>query len=451
MGRYPASFTFGVSTSAYQIEGAYDEDGKGPSIWDAFTRIPGTILDGSTGDVACDHYHRWAEDVALLAELGVDAYRFSISWPRVMPEGRGAPNPAGIGFYDGLIDALLDHGIEPVVTLYHWDLPLALEDAGGWVARDTTSVFASYAGTMAELFGDRVRRWITINEPWVVAERGYVYGDKAPGRHDDGPAALAVAHHLLLGHGLAVQAVTAERPTAEVGITLNLSPVVAASEHPLDLEVARRIDGDVNRWYLDPLSGRGYPDDVIADRRADRWLGAGGLTGFVMPGDLDTIATPAAFLGVNYYERVVARDPRTPAPPERVVDDAARTAMGWECYPDGLHVLLHRLADEYRCASLLVTENGASYPDGPGADGRIHDERRSRFIDAHIDAVAAAIDEGVPVDGYFVWSLLDNFEWAYGYTQRFGIVWVDLETQRRIPKDSFFSYRDRIVSERGRR
>ena len=448
MGRFPASFVWGTSTSAYQIEGAFDEDGKGPSIWDEFVRRPGTIVDGSTGDVACDHYHRWAQDVRLLAELGVDAYRFSVSWPRVIPDGRGQTNPAGVGFYDRLVDALLDVGVEPVVTLYHWDLPLALAERGGWPSRDTAEVFARYASVMADALGDRVRRWITINEPWVVAERGYVYGDKAPGRRNDGQAALATAHHLLLGHGLATEAIAAERPEAQVGITLNLSPVVAASSHPLDIEAARRLDGDLNRWYLDPLYGRGYPDDVVADRRADRWLGAGGLDAFVRPHDMETIAAPTGFLGVNYYERTIARDPATPVPPEVVADDAARTAMGWESYPDGLRELLGRLKDDYGPSSILVTENGASYPDGPGPDGRIHDERRSRFIDEHIDAVGAAIAEGVPVDGYFVWSLLDNFEWAFGYTQRFGIVWVDFATLERIPKDSYVRYRDRIAAER---
>ncbi len=448
MGRFPASFMWGTSTSAYQIEGAFDEDGKGPSIWDEFVRRRGTIVDGSTGDVACDHYHRWAQDVRLLAELGVDAYRFSVSWPRVIPDGRGPTNPAGLGFYDRLVDALLDVGVEPMVTLYHWDLPLTLEERGGWPSRDTAECFARYASVMAAALGDRVHRWVTINEPWVVAERGYVYGDKAPGRRNDGRAALAAAHHLLLGHGLATEAIVAERPGAQVGITLNLSPVVAASRHPLDVDAARRLDGDLNRWYLDPLYGRGYPDDVIADHRADRWLEADGLEAFVGPHDMETIATPTGFLGVNYYERTIARDPATPVPPEVVADDAARTAMGWEAYPEGLRVLLHRLWDDYGPSSIVVTENGASFPDGPGSDGRIHDERRSRFIDEHIDAVGAAVGEGVPVDGYFVWSLLDNFEWALGYTQRFGLVWVDFATLERIPKGSYFRYRDRIAAER---
>jgi beta-glucosidase len=431
---FPDGFLWGAATSSYQIEGSPSADGKGPSIWDAFTRVPGAIEDGSSGDIACDHYRRWEADVDLMADLGLGAYRFSVSWPRVLPDGVGAVNHRGLEFYDRLVDRLLERGIEPFVTLYHWDLPQALQDRGGWPERHTAIAFAEYTRVVAERLGDRATNWITVNEPWVVAKRGYLLGDKAPGHHDPVEAVLA-SHHLLLGHGLAVQAIRDVAPQARIGITLNLSPVVAASDDPKDIDAARRFDGDVNRWYLDPLYGRGYPDDVLGDLESDgvvvdrRYLGS--------PDDHSLIAGTTDFLGVNYYERTIVRNPSTGTPPDVAIPpDAEITDMGWEVYPLGLTELLVHLTDEYRPLSILITENGCSYGDGPDLDGRVHDNRRIEFLRDHLVAAFDAIAAGVPLHGYFVWSLMDNFEWARGYRQRFGVVWVDFETQERTPKDS---------------
>ena len=443
MRTFPDGFLWGAATSAYQIEGSPEADGKGESTWDRFAHLSGTILDGSTGDVACDHYRRWQEDVAVMADLGLKAYRFSVSWPRIQPTGRGPANSAGLDFYDRLVDGLLEAGIEPVVTLDHWDLPLALEDAGGWTERTTAAAFADYAAIVAGRLGDRVRRWITHNEPWVVAHRGYLDGTKPPGR-TDGAAKVLASHHLLLSHGLAVPAIRAAVPDGEVGITLNLSPVVAASDDPADRDAERRFDGDLNRWYLDPLSGFGYPPDVVGDYSAAGWLPAG--LDFVHDGDVETIEAPTDFLGVNYYERHIMRSIHAVEPVEvEIPADAEITEMGWEVYPLGLADILVRVYHDYRPSKIYVTENGCSYLDAPGPDGAIHDERRVRFLDGHLAAAGDAIDAGVPLGGYFVWSILDNYEWTFGYTQRFGIVWVDYDTQERVLKDSALWYRDVIA------
>lgn len=444
--RFPDGFVWGVATSAYQIEGSPEADGKGASIWDTFTRRPGTIEDGTNGDVACDHYRRWESDVDLMADLGLGAYRFSVSWPRVLPDGTGVVNDAGLGFYDRLVDRLLERGIEPWVTLYHWDLPQVLQDRGGWPSRATAEAFAEYAGVVAERLGDRVRRWITLNEPWVIAQRGYLHGDKAPG-HNDAVAAVDASHHLMVGHGLATERIRGASPGARIGITLNLTPVVAVSEHPDDREAARRFDGDVNRWFLDPLFGRGYPDDVLRDRADAGWLEGGAAID--SPSDHDLISNPQDFLGVNYYERtVVGHRPGDDRPVKVIPPEAEVTEMGWEVYPQGLTDLLVGITRDYRPASIVITENGCSFGDGPGVDGHIHDERRIAFLTGHIEAANRSIQAGVPIDGYFVWSLMDNFEWARGYRQRFGLVWVDFETQQRIPKDSAEWYRG-IVSANG--
>jgi len=442
--RFPDGFVWGAATSAYQIEGSPSEDGKGLSIWDTFTRTPGAIKDGSSGDIACDHYRRWESDVDLMADIGLEAYRFSVAWPRVMPNGVGAVNHRGLDFYDRLVDRLLERGIEPYVTLYHWDLPQALQDRGGWPDRQTAVAFADYSRAVVERLGDRVTKWITVNEPWVVAKRGYLLGDKAPGHHDLDQAILA-SHHLLVGHGLASQAIRAVSSRARVGIALNLTPVVAASSDPRDVDAARRFDGDVNRWYLDPLSGRGYPEDVLADLERDgatvdrRYLDSSR--------DHDIISVSTDFLGVNYYERTIIQDAAGDGVPDVVIPpDAAITEMGWEVHPSGLTELLLLLTDEYRPRSILVTENGCSYSDGPDDGGRIRDQRRIDFLRRHIEAAHEALSVGVPLDGYFVWSLMDNFEWARGYRQRFGLVWVDFDTQERIPKDSARWYRDVIAA-----
>lgn len=441
MLRFPEGFFWGTATSSYQIEGAWAEDGKGESIWDRFSHTPGGIEDGSTGDVACDHYHRWPEDVALMSSLGLQAYRFSLSWPRVLPTGRGRVNQAGLDFYDRLVDRLLEAGITPFATLYHWDLPQTLQDEGGWPARSTAEAFAEYGDVVSRRLGDRVKHWITHNEPFVVAFTGHVEGRHAPGLQDF-PAALAAAHHLLLSHGWAVPLIRRHSPAAEVGITLNFSPAVPASPSPADRHAAREFDGVVQRWFVDPLYGRHYPADMAAAFSTRGHL-PGGLA-HVQEGDLDAIAVPTDFLGVNYYFRQVLRD-------EQALDNQPRTVfvapesewtdMGWEVYPLGLYETLSRLHFEYRPTKIYVTENGASYGDGPDAAGRVSDERRIAYLRNHLAAAHRAVQAGVPLSGYFVWSLLDNFEWARGYTQRFGLVWVDFQTQQRIIKDSALWYK----------
>jgi beta-glucosidase len=443
---FPDGFIWGAATSAYQIEGAWNEDGKGESIWDRFCHTPGTIEDGSTGDVACDHYHRWREDIALMKELGLEAYRFSVSWPRILPAGRGKVNQAGIDFYSRLVDGLLEAGIQPFPTLYHWDLPQVLQDEGGWAARSTAEAFVEYANILSRHLGDRVKHWITHNEPFAVAVMGYQKGEHAPGL-TDAPASLKVIHHLLLAHGWAVPVLRRNSPNAEVGITLFFIPVVIASSAAASFHIARQLDGHSNRWYLDPLYGRHYPADLVAEHIAAGNLPPEGLT-FVKPGDLDAIAVPTDFLGVNYYTAITLQDEgesRSPVSPE---PDVECTEMGLPVNPDGLYRLLNRLYFEYQPGRLYITENGASYSDGPDGGGRIRDERRLSYLRKHFMAAHRAIECGVPLAGYFVWSLIDNFEWNRGYAQRFGIIWVDYENQRRIPKDSALWYRQ-VIAENG--
>ena len=434
----PPDFLWGVATSAYQIEGAVRADGRKPSIWDTFCTRPGAVDNGDTGEVACDHYHRWPEDVALLRDLGAEAYRFSVAWPRVRPDGVGPVNPAGLDFYDRLVDALLAAGIRPYVTLYHWDLPQALQDRGGWPQRETAEAFADYAAVVAARLGDRVADWCTVNEPLCVAWIGHLEGKMAPGEQDLGRAVRA-GHHVLLGHGLATAAIRAHaaRP-ASIGPVLNLSPIDAASDRAADVAAARRMDGHVNRWWLDPLYGRGYPADMIA---------AYGIEPPVRGDDLAVIAAPTDFLGVNYYFRqVVADDPDGPAPyaQQLPVPDAAHTAMDWEVNPDGLERLLVEVSEAYRPGRILVTESGSAWPDVVGADGTVVDAERVDHLERHLAACAAAVGRGVPLAGYFAWSLLDNFEWAYGYDKRFGLVHVDYDTQQRTMKASGTRYAELI-------
>jgi beta-glucosidase len=448
MNRYsfPKGFVWGAATSAYQIEGAAAEDGRGESIWDRFARTPSKVEDGSSGDVACDHYHRWKGDIALMKRLGLHAYRFSIAWPRIVPAGRGAINPAGLDFYSRLVDGLLESGIEPYATLYHWDLPQPLQDQGGWTNRATAEAFAGYADAVSRKLGDRVRQWITHNEPWCASMLGYQTGRHAPGL-TDWPSALAASHHLLLSHGLAVPILRANSPAAQVGITLNLCPAVPASESREDHDATRHFDGHFNRWFLDPLYRGSYPSDVVAD-----YIDRGQLDArvpFLKPDDLKAIATPTDFLGVNYYNRTIVRSDRIPESKNQprtvtLVLESEVTDMGWEVYPGGLFQILARLGVEYAVPKMYVTENGASYADGPDEHGRIADARRLRYIRDHLVEAHRAIEHGVPLAGYFVWSLLDNFEWERGYRQRFGITWVDYETQQRTPKDSALWYRQVI-------
>ena len=432
MARFAKDFLWGVATSAYQIEGAATEDGRGESIWDRFCRRPGAIADGSDGSVACDHYRLWRQDLELLSGLGVRAYRFSVAWPRVVPDGRGAVNPRGLDFYDRLVDGLLERGIAPFATLYHWDLPQRLEDEGGWTARSTAEAFVRYADVVAARLGDRVRHYVTHNEPWCTSTLGYERGEHAPGRRDLG-AALATAHHLLLSHGWAVPVIRAHAPGADVGITLNLTPATPASDSDADRAACRDFDGGFNRWFLDPLHGRGYPADMVGKHaRAQAW--PGGTPPFVRDGDLAAIATATDFLGINYYTRAICGAPSGP-PPGPVTD------IGWEVHPEGLAPLLRRVHAEYAPRRIYITENGAAYGTPPTEAGRVPDAERVAYLRAHVLAVADALAHGVPVAGYFAWSLLDNFEWAEGYRQRFGLYWVDYASQRRIAKDSALWYR----------
>ncbi|MCU1638456.1 MAG: beta-glucosidase [Microbacteriaceae bacterium] len=460
---FPADFLFGVATAAYQIEGAAHEEGRTDSIWDAFARVPGAVVRGQSGEVACDHYNRYKGDVSLMADLGLQTYRFSTSWSRVRPDG-GRVNKKGLAFYSKLVDELLEKNIKPWLTLYHWDLPQALEDKGGWTNRDTAYLFTEYAATVHDVLGDRVEAWTTLNEPWCSSFVGYVSGEHAPGIQK--PAAgLAAAHHLLLAHGLTTQELRSRDDALELGITLNLTvadPVDATDER--DMDAARRIDGQFNRFFLDPIFRGSYPEDVLQD------VSAFGLERHIRSGDLEIISAPVDVLGVNYYHgdavsgtparRAITtaapseRPKRSPFPAAEGVHMHRRglpvTAMDWEVQPEGLTRLLRRINDEYTASagvSLYVTENGAAYNDVVAEDGTVHDADRIEFLRAHLDAILDAIDDGIDVKGYFYWSLMDNFEWAWGYDKRFGLVRVDYVSQERTLKDSALEYR-RIIEER---
>jgi beta-glucosidase len=421
--RFPPGFLWGVATSAYQIEGAVHEDGRGDSIWDEFCRRPGAIKDSSSGEVACDHYHRMEEDLALVASLNVRAYRFSISWPRVQPLGSGAWNEKGFAFYERLVDTLLSHGIAPHVTLYHWDLPQALQERGGWASRSTVDRFVDYACEVERRLGDRVASIATHNEPWVVSVLGHEAGIFAPGIKSQ-KIAMQVSHHLLLSHGLATIAMREQGSHVPIGIVLNQSPIHAATESAEDLAKARLDDGLTIRWYMDALLTGAYPQDVLAFLGEDAPV--------TSSADMMAISQPLDFLGVNYYTRNVSG---TGAPRDPVAAGTEVTDMGWEVFPAGLSELLNRLHADYPLPPVYIMENGAAYPDRV-VDGRVQDVDRIRYLRSHIDAMADALDSGVEVRGYFVWSLLDNFEWADGYSKRFGIVHVDYQTQQRTPKDS---------------
>ncbi len=454
--RFPAGFLWGAATAAYQIEGGYDADGRTPSIWDTFARVSGAVVGGDTGDVACDHYHRMPGDVALMRDLGLNAYRFSTAWPRVRPDA-GPVNPRGVDFYARLVDELLASGITPWLTLYHWDLPQVLEDAGGWTNRDTAYRFADYALSLYDALGERVPFWTTLNEPWCSAFLGYTGGQHAPGRQE-GAAGLVAAHHLLLAHGLVVDELRRRGTSAKLGITLNFGHVEPFDpDDEGDLDAARRVDALANRFFLDPLFKGRYADDLVADTEHLTFQGRPWLDA-VRDGDLATVSTPIDVLGVNYYrgEAASARQhadlagsriehPRrpisSPHPGSEHVTFPRRpgydvTAMDWEIQPEGLTRLLIRLRDEYAAPPLYITENGAAYDDLVGPDGVVHDADRTAYLEQHLRAVHHAIEQGVDVRGYFAWSLMDNFEWAYGYGKRFGLVHVDYDTLERTPKDS---------------
>jgi len=429
-------FTWGVSTSSYQIEGAASEGGRGASIWDTFSRIPGAVANGDTGDVACDHYHRYEEDLDLMKWLGVDAYHFSIAWPRVLPNATGALNKVGLDFYDRLIDGALARGIEPWPTLYHWDLPQAAQDRGGWNNRECAHWFAEYAHLMAERFGDRIKNWVTINEPFCSAWLGHLYGVMAPGIKDL-QTAINASHHLLLGHGLAVQALREVSSSFKIGITLNFTPAITLGEKAEDALAVKLADGFDNRWFADPVFKGSYPSDIVE---------AFGKEVPIHSGDMSAISTPLDFLGLNYYFRqTVAYDPSVKPLPYRQVraPNVERTGMDWEVHADSFTELLLRINQDYAPKEFFITENGSAWDDHV-IDGKVDDPNRVSYLERHLDAMFKARDLGVPINGYFAWSLMDNFEWAYGYAKRFGLIYVDYETQKRIPKSSAYYYRERI-------
>ena len=437
---FPEDFLWGTATAAYQVEGAVDEDGRGRSIWDTFSHTPGKVLHGDTGDIACDQYHHLDDDLDLMVELGIQAYRFSVAWPRIQPEGSGPANRLGLDYYRRLVDGLRERSIEPMLTLYHWDLPQTLEDAGGWTNRDTSDRFAEYTGIVYEALSDSVGFWITLNEPWVVAWMGHGYGLHAPGKTDAG-AALATTHHLLLGHGLAMERMRSARDGNRLGVTLNLHPAHPSRDREADVKAARRVDGQANRLYLDPLFRGEYPEDVLL-----HYQGRGADLSFVREGDLGKISVPLDFLGVNYYFRNTVRDAPEGGPPNVPFADldarpivphaAEKTAMGWPVEPEGLTEILVRIKEEYADVPIYVTENGRAVHDYVDPEGGVDDEERVGYLDAHFRAAHEAMERGVDLRGYMVWSFLDNFEWAEGYSKRFGIVFVDYGTQRRVPKSS---------------
>jgi beta-glucosidase len=451
---FPTGFIWGAATSAYQIEGSTSADGRGSSIWDTFVRQPGRVLNGENADVAIDHYRRYRDDVAVMADLGLTAYRFSVSWPRIQPDGAGRVNEAGLDFYRRLVDELLGHGIDPWLTLYHWDLPQALEDAGGWPVRDTSKRFADFAACVHQALGDRVRNWSTVNEPWCAAFLGYASGEHAPGRRDPA-ASIRAAHHLNLAHGLSVQALRAQGPGIQIGGSVNLYAISPASDDEADLDAARRIDGLQNRFFLDALLKGSYPEDVLED------LSQVTEIDFIRDGDLATISTPFDTLMVNYYSRfTVSGRPGGAASAAAAPTGAGSpwpgsehvsfmnggrpvTSMGWEIDDAGLYEVLQRVTREYPGIPLVISENGAAFDD-VDADGTVDDQERLAYIEAHLHVCHAAIEAGIPLKGYFAWSLMDNFEWAWGYGKRFGLVYVDYPTQRRTPKASAFWYADTI-------
>jgi beta-glucosidase len=450
MTRFPEGFLWGTATASYQVEGAVGEDGRGTSIWDTFSHTPGKVYRGDTGDVACDHYRRLEEDLDLMTGLGLKAYRFSVAWPRIQPEGAGPANQKGLDYYRRLVDGLRQRSIEPMLTLYHWDLPQTLEGKGGWTSRDTSERFAEYAGVVYGALADSVSFWITLNEPWVSAWMGHAMGTHAPG-HKDVSKALSATHHLLFGHGLALETMRSTGQEGNrLGITLNLSAVRPASEDAADAEAARRVDGNANRLYLDPLFRGSYPDDMLEHYRAESDLA------FVRDGDLETISAPIDFLGVNYYFRHTVVDGAQDSKLTTAMrfsdlnaatvlpEGVETTAMGWPVEADGLTELLVRLHEEYVDVPIYITENGRAVYDYVDPEGEVDDEERVSYLDAHFRAAHDAMEQGVDLRGYLVWSLLDNFEWAEGYSKRFGIIFVDYGTQRRIPKASAGWYREVI-------
>lgn len=437
--KFPSDFQWGVATSSYQIEGGVDQGGRGESIWDRFSHTEGKTYQGQTGDVACDHYRRFPEDIALMKHLGLSSYRFSAAWVRVIPDGGKTVNPAGLDFYDRVVDELLATGIRPWLTLYHWDLPQALEEKGGWLNRDTSMAFAEYATALADRLGDRVKNWLTLNEPWVSTYLGYVWGGHAPGRTGNDNIA-PVAHHLLLAHGLATERIRAAAPDSRVGIALDMSPMYPRSLHPADVAEARSADTMQNAWFADPLVGRGYPEAGVKELKWDQQE--------VKEGDMAAIAAPLDMLGINYYSReVVASEKITDQErPDPVTnnENSPYTEMGWEVFSPGLYTLLTDIHLRYGFPEIYITENGCAFNDPPPNNGQVEDPDRVSYLRGHLLALHRAMGEGVPVRGYFLWTLMDNFEWAYGFSKRFGLYQMNPDTLERVPKTSADWYRQVI-------
>ena len=439
---FPKDFVWGAAAASYQIEGAAKEDGRGESIWDRFSHTPGNVENGDTGDIACDHYHRWKDDIELMKRIGLHAYRFSIAWPRIFPSGRGMVNEKGLDFYKSLVDGLLDAGIQPYATLYHWDLPQALQDQGGWPARATVEAFVEYADVVTRALSDRVVSWATLNEPMVSAYVGYLIGRHAPG-HQDMDEMLAASHHLLLAHGLVVPVIRANASKSKIGIVLNLQMHVPASPSPADRMAAWTGDGVQNRWYLDPISGRGYPEDVL------KYFGK--PMKVIQEGDLEKIQTRIDFLGINHYFRTIQRHPEVPEnenDPISVHVGGDKTEMDWEIYPQGMFDILMRVHADYQFPEYYITENGMAAKDLV-EDSKVNDPRRVAYHRDYLTWARKAMEIGVPLKGYFAWSLMDNFEWGFGYAKRFGLIYVDYKSQKRILKDSALFYRDVIKTNGG--
>jgi beta-glucosidase len=439
--QFPNDFMWGAATASYQIEGAAYEDGRGESVWDRFSHTPGKVLNGDTGDVAADHYHRYREDVALMKDLGLRGYRFSIAWPRILPQGDGPVNEAGLDFYDRLVDELLAANITPFVTLYHWDLPQTLQDRhGGWLSRDNVPLFVNYADVVTRRLGDRVRFWSTFNEPRIFVWLGYIEGTHAPGLKVGWEQGAQAAHHVMLAHGAAFRVMRQNLgPDAQLGIVYAMSPIETTSDDPEVVARQQEMDARTNRWFLDPVLLGEYPEILL---NTPPWANLQ-----IEPGDMEQIHTPVDFVGINYYSRTVL----SPQSNDRGdLHDTARvpgseyTAMGWEVYPPGLYTTLKRVHERYGVPALYVTENGAAFDDVLTPDGKVHDERRTAYLHDHFVVAQRAIAEGVPLKGYFVWSLMDNFEWALGYEKRFGIVYVDYQTGTRYLKDSARFYQQVI-------
>ena len=441
--KFPQDFIWGVAASSYQIEGAVNADGRGESIWDRFSHTPGKTFNSDTGDVACDHYHQYKNDVKLMSELGVKSYRFSIAWPRILPNGKGDVNSAGLDFYDRLVDELIAHDIEPMATLYHWDMPQALDDEGGWLNRESADHFAAYTDVVSRKLGDRIKFWGTINEPICTAMLGYYLGMHAPGHEDKTMKEMNVAlHHLLLGHGKAVRVLRQNIADARVGAIINIYPVYPASDSDEDKAAAERFYMYHNHWFTGAMYTGKYPKlgmELFAD-----------VAPPIQPGDMEIISTPTDYIGLNYYSRLVVAHNETANLPMKVEivkpQDAEYTAMDWEVYPDGLHDVVERVYREYKPKEIFIVENGCAVNDVISDDGKVHDPQRVSYLRRHLQTLNKTIAEGIPVKGYYVWSLMDNFEWSHGYAKRFGIIYVDYKTQKRIPKDSYAYYQKVIVA-----